>query len=224
MRRSRLRTRARRDHEKYLTLIDTVAFLHQHQRERKTVERDGHVLAYIEVTREDIAVANRLAVAVLGRSLDDLPPQRGSSSRSSRRWCRRSPRERLPVREVHFTRRTVRHFTGWTDVQVLAHLAKLHSLAYVVAHHGMRVQRYVYELLYLDTDSTDAADRAPADARAEAVSALNLREYGGNVEGRAPTSSIGRVRRRDLRAPIAPVLRPQCADQQSHRSCALTAS
>ena len=30
------RTRSRRDHEKYLTLIDTIALLHQHQREIKT--------------------------------------------------------------------------------------------------------------------------------------------------------------------------------------------
>ena len=30
------RTRTRRDHEKYLTLIDTIAFLHQYQRPLKT--------------------------------------------------------------------------------------------------------------------------------------------------------------------------------------------
>ena len=32
-------TRLRRDHEKYLTLIDTIAFLHQHQRAIKTAQR-----------------------------------------------------------------------------------------------------------------------------------------------------------------------------------------
>jgi DNA primase catalytic core len=175
------RTRARRDHEKYLTLIDTVAFLHQHQRERKTVARDGHTLAYIEVTREDIRVANRLAAAVLGRSLDDLPPQaRKLLALLTQMVQAIATRERRNVREVHFTRRTVRSFTGWTDFQVRAHLAQLHSLEYVVAHHGMRGQRYVYELVYLDTD---AADRTSAEEGVEAVSALNLREYGGNIEG-----------------------------------------
>jgi hypothetical protein len=179
------RTRARRDHEKYLTLIDTVAFLHQHQRERKTVARDGHTLAYIEVTREDIRVANRLAAAVLSRSLDDLPPQaRKLLALLTAMVQAIATRERLNVREVHFTRRTVRHFTGWTDFQVRAHLAQLHSLEYVVAHHGMRGQRYVYELVYLDTDTAmDTTDRTSSDVRAEAVSALNLREYGGNLEG-----------------------------------------
>ena len=31
------RTRMRRDHAKYLTLIDAIALLHQHQREVKTL-------------------------------------------------------------------------------------------------------------------------------------------------------------------------------------------
>ena len=69
------RTRMRRDHMKYLTLIRAVALLHQHQRELRTVVHQGEPLAYIEVTAEDIGVANRLAHEVLGRSLDELPPQ-----------------------------------------------------------------------------------------------------------------------------------------------------
>jgi post-segregation antitoxin (ccd killing protein) len=63
--------RLRRDHAKYLTLIDAIAYLRQHQRESK---RAG-AIEYIEVTREDIALANQLAADVLGRSLDELPPQ-----------------------------------------------------------------------------------------------------------------------------------------------------
>ena len=35
----------------------------------------GKALEYIEVTLDDIATANRLAHEVLGRSLDELPPQ-----------------------------------------------------------------------------------------------------------------------------------------------------
>ena len=71
------RTRTRRDHEKYLTLIDTIALLHQHQRPIRHAPAETAVLtcAYIEVTLADIAAANRLAHEVLGRSLDALPPQ-----------------------------------------------------------------------------------------------------------------------------------------------------
>ena len=175
------RTRTRRDHEKYLTLIDTVAFLHQHQREHQTVERSGRTLSYIEVTRDDIRVANRLAAAVLGRSLDDLPPQaRKLLALLTQMVQAIATRDRVDVHAVRFTRRTVRHCTGWTDFQVRAHLGQLQSLEYVLAHHGMRGQRYVYELVYLDTDP---ADRTSADACAAALSALKLRQYGGDVEG-----------------------------------------
>src|SRR5271167_4328661 len=69
------RTRTRRDHEKYLTLIDTIALLHQHQRVLRTANYGDRQVRYIEVTLEDIALANRLAHEVLGRTLDELPPQ-----------------------------------------------------------------------------------------------------------------------------------------------------
>ena len=41
----------------------------------KTIEHQGQQVEYIEVTPEDIAIANTLAHEVLGRSLDELPPQ-----------------------------------------------------------------------------------------------------------------------------------------------------
>ncbi|MCZ7590621.1 MAG: hypothetical protein M5U15_00035 [Kiritimatiellae bacterium] len=66
------RTRTRRDHEKYLTLIDAIALLHQHQRPREQVEGGG---TFMRVTLDDIALANQLAPDLLGRSLDELPPQ-----------------------------------------------------------------------------------------------------------------------------------------------------
>lgn len=216
------RTRTRRDHEKYLTLIDTVAFLHQHQRERKTIARDGRTLPYIEVTPADIAVANRLAAVVLGRSLDELSPQaRKLLGLLTEMVHGIAARERLDPRAVRFTRRTVRHFTGWTDFQVRAHLGQLQSLEYVLAHHGTRGQLYVYELLYLDD-----AERDPTAASREvaAVSALNLREYGAHVEGarvdfehpsgeNEGTSSPHRARtERPLRSPpIAPIVRAEKA-------------
>ncbi|MBV7029933.1 DNA primase, partial [Escherichia coli] len=53
----------------------TIALLHQYQREIKRVEHRGQVVEYIEVTREDIALANRLAHEILGRTLDEMPPQ-----------------------------------------------------------------------------------------------------------------------------------------------------
>src|SRR5690606_1592870 len=48
------RVRLRRDHVKYLALIDAIALLHQHQREVRTVEVDGATVEYIEATPTDI--------------------------------------------------------------------------------------------------------------------------------------------------------------------------
>src|SRR5690606_29918530 len=69
------RVRLRRDHVKYLALIDAIALLHQHQRRVHRLDVDGAAVEYVEVLPADIALANRLAHAVLGRSLDELPPQ-----------------------------------------------------------------------------------------------------------------------------------------------------
>jgi hypothetical protein len=51
--------RTRRDHEKYLSLIDAVTLLHQHQRPRKTLEHAGQLIEYLEATEADIALADR---------------------------------------------------------------------------------------------------------------------------------------------------------------------
>jgi hypothetical protein len=143
------RTRTRRDHMKYLTLIRSIALLHQYQRPRKTVVHDGQRLSYIEVALEDICVANRLAHQVLGRSLDELPPQ-------TRRLlllldemvsaaCKRLAMERADYR---FTRREVREATGWGATQTRIHLDRLVELEYVTAHRGGRGHGFVYELSY----------------------------------------------------------------------------
>lgn len=53
------RTRTRRDHEKYLTLIDSIALLHQHQRTITTREVNGRAVEFIEVHVEDMRHGQR---------------------------------------------------------------------------------------------------------------------------------------------------------------------
>ncbi len=143
------RTRARRDHLKYLTLIQTIALLHQHQRERKTTTHRGERIEYIEVTLADIALANDLAHEVLGRSLDELAPQTRRMLDLIDAWVMRECAARqLGRAELRFSQRAVREFTGWTDFQVKTHLRKLVELEYVLVHRGGRGQCFVYELLY----------------------------------------------------------------------------
>ncbi|MCY2990821.1 MAG: toprim domain-containing protein [Planctomycetota bacterium] len=143
------KTRLRRDHLKYLTLIRSIALLHQYQRPVRTATCGDETIQYVEVTPHDIAVVNGLAAEVLGRTLDELSPQ-------ARRLlillhdmvsqkCHELASERSAYR---FTRRDVREAIGWSDYQVRVHLNKLVRLEYVLAHRGSRGQQFVYELLY----------------------------------------------------------------------------
>lgn len=146
------KTRTRRDHVKYLTLIRSIALLHQHQREVKRVEHRGQRLDYIEVTRDDIALANRIAHDVLGRTLDELPPQTRRLLTLLSDWVMAQCAARDETREAfRFTRREVRAATRWGDTQLKIHLARLVELEYVIAHRG-RSGTFDYELLYSGGD------------------------------------------------------------------------
>jgi len=143
------RTRTRRDHEKYLTLIDAITLLHQHQRPLKTMHVSGAALDYIEVTPADIARANTLAHDVLGRSLDELPPQTRRLLTLILAMADQEAREQGIKRgDVRFTRKTLRACTGWGDTQLKLHLARLTELEYLIAHRQGAGGALVYELLY----------------------------------------------------------------------------
>jgi hypothetical protein len=143
------RTRLRRDHEKYLTLIDTLALLHQHQRPVLTASQDGESIEYVEVTLGDIEVANKLAHEALGRSLDELSPQTrrllGLIASMVESQCQA---QHIMRTDTRFSRRDIREYTGWSDFQVKMHMHKLEALEYVLVHRGGRGQSFVYELLY----------------------------------------------------------------------------
>jgi DNA primase catalytic core len=151
------RTRTRRDHEKYLTLIDVITLLHQHQRVLRTAEQEGQRIEYVEVTLEDIALANQLAHEVLGRSIDELPPQTrrllGLVVQMVTQACKAGEIGRTQYR---FSRREVREYTRWGDTQLKLHLARLTELEYLLVHRGGRGQSFEYELLY---DGEDEAQR-----------------------------------------------------------------
>jgi len=144
------RTRTRRDHEKYLTLIDTVALLHQHQRTKNQVsENKGQPGGeYITVTLEDIELANRLAPELLGRSLDELPPQSRRLLEAVKQIVRaRCGEEQMDQSTALFSRREVRDQLGWSVTQIRAHLERLRELDYITARCGRPGSAFQYELL-----------------------------------------------------------------------------
>lgn len=151
------RTRTRRDHEKYLTLIDAIALLHQAQRPVRSVAVDGRGVDYIEVTLADIALANRLAHEVLGRSLDELPPQtRRVLGAVQDLVAGRATAEAIRPADVRFGRADIRRHTGLSDTQCRIHLDRLTAMEYLLVHRGRRGQSFEYELLF-DGDPADGA-------------------------------------------------------------------
>jgi DNA primase catalytic core len=209
------RTRTRRDHLKYLGLIRAIALLHQHQRPVRTTTHRGETLEYIEATLEDIAVANHLANEVLGRSLDELPPQTRSFllelDELVRTGCAQQEVERSDYR---FSRREVREGTRWSATQIRVHLGRLLELEYVLAHRGKRGQSYEYELLWdgegrdgrrhvlglLDTKKLRAASRmeqlaGSSGELAESKRSQNGQKTGGwRPPGNGPEELAGRGR------------------------------
>lgn len=149
------KTRTRRDHEKYLTLIDSIALLHQYQREVKTVHHAGKDLPYIEVQLSDIETANKLAHEVLGRTLDELPAQTGKLLQLIQNMVKAEcQKQSIEQKDYRFSRREIREFTGWSDGQLKIHCARLTDLEYLLIHKGGRGSHLVYELLF-DGDGSD---------------------------------------------------------------------
>lgn len=149
------RTRTRRDHEKYLTLIDAIALLHQHQRPRQS---DNHGGNYITATLDDIALANQLAPELLGRSLDELPPQTRRVLEAIKQIVReRCEAEDIEPRHCFFSRRDVRARLGWSVTQIRVHLDRLRELEHIAARYGRPGSAFQYELL---TDYREQSDTA----------------------------------------------------------------
>ena len=133
------RVRNRRDHAKYLSLIRAVTFLFQHQRPRQQANVVGQSIEYIEVTRADIELANAIANAVFGQSMDELPqPSRRLLGEISCFVDHVAEQQQILPAEVRFTRRQLREQFGWGATQLWHHLQQLCSWEYVVAQGGGR--------------------------------------------------------------------------------------
>jgi energy-coupling factor transporter ATP-binding protein EcfA2 len=145
----------RREQKKYLALQAAIALTHQYQREarRAVSEETGVEFEYVEVTLDDIALANELTTAALSRALDELaPPVRGMYEEFRRLCEERAVELRCPADEVQLTRREIREATGWSDWQVRVYCRQLVELEYLSTASGAQGKRFVYELAFYRPD------------------------------------------------------------------------
>lgn len=180
-------TRTRRDHVKYLTLIDTIALLHQHQRERHTATTAaGQTVTYIEATVGDIALANRLAHDALGHSLDELPPQtRRLLTALDEMVTGIAEAQEIDRDRVRFTRRQARERLGLGDTQLKVHLARLVELELVWCHRAERSGGFVYELAWSSDHDGDRFLPGLVDADTLTDSTTATPDRSGQKPGRS---------------------------------------
>ena len=139
------KTRTRRDHQKYLALIRTITLLHQYQREVKQIQG----IEYIEVTLDDIKVANQLAHEVLGRTFDELPPQTRKLLKLITEFTQQNCKAHgVDQSDYRFSRKQIREFTGWGNTQLKVHCGRLEEMEYLIAHGGGRGKTIAYQLNY----------------------------------------------------------------------------
>jgi DNA primase catalytic core len=109
--------RTRRDHARFLNLIEVSAFLHQHQRERQ----DGAIVASVA----DYAVAYELAAQVLADTLTDLKKPLREAYQRIRELSRKG--------EGSVSRREIREALSVPDTTVRHWLQELVELEYLEA-------------------------------------------------------------------------------------------
>jgi hypothetical protein len=139
--------RTRRDHERFLSLIEAVAFLHQFQRPRREVMAQGQRVTYIEAAPEDYGHAYRLALKVLWVSLDELS-----------RWGRelvdimRAQAQEVisesgcTANDITWTRRQLRESLNWPDRRLRDCLDELVSLEHLQTVGGSKGKTFIYAL------------------------------------------------------------------------------
>ena len=113
--------RTRRDHDRFLTLIEVIAFLHQHQRPRKLHEG----VEYFDATVDDYRWAYFLAHKVLRNSLDELS-----------RWGRELLTFFEREKPSWITRRELREGLCWPDRRTREALEELTDQEYLEVQRG----------------------------------------------------------------------------------------
>ena len=139
--------RTRRDHERFLSLIEAVAFLHQFQRPRREVMAQGQKVTYIEAAPEDYEHAYRLALKVLWVSLDELSRWGRELIEIMRAQANEVMEESgCTANDISWTRRQLRETLNWPDRRLRDCLDELVSLEHLQTVGGSKGKTFIYAL------------------------------------------------------------------------------
>ena len=139
--------RTRRDHERFLSLVEAVAFLHQFQRPRKEAVIRGEAVTYIEATPEDYEHAYWLALKVLWVSLDELSRWGRELVDYMRSLANEAIEESgCSANDITWTRRQLRESLNWPDRRLRDCLDELVSLEHLQTVGGSKGKTFIYAL------------------------------------------------------------------------------
>jgi len=113
---------ARRDHQKYLTLLDCITLLFQHQREK--IHSDMKFC--IKTHPIDIEICNYLSRFIFSNSFEELPPQTVNFMNSLVDYVLGVSKENeIEFVQIWFYRKDARHYTGLSNTRVHEHINRL---------------------------------------------------------------------------------------------------
>jgi len=119
---------ARRDNQKYLTLVDCITLIFQHQREKVM---DGGSMC-VKTQLADIAIANFLARRIFARTLDELPIQtRNFVETLADHFRAYAKKNEADFDQIWFYRREMREITGLSNTRVHEHTNRLVDFEYL---------------------------------------------------------------------------------------------
>ncbi len=140
--------RSRRDNDRFLSLIEGVAFLHQHQRETgEESGPDGQKAGYIIASLDDYAIAYDLAHVVFAQSAGDLPKPVAEFLDDVERIVTEAAKQAKTAPESFpFSRRLIREETRLPDHIVKRHMRQLEELEYVQVQRAPQGGSFRYRL------------------------------------------------------------------------------
>ena len=144
--------RSRRDNDRFLSLIEGVAFLHQHQRETgEESGPDGQKAGYIIASLDDYAIAYDLAHVVFAQSAGDLPKPVAEFLDDVERIVTGAAKQaKTPAESFSFSRRLIREATRLPDHIVKRTMRQLEDLEYLIVQRAPSGGSYRYRLASAD--------------------------------------------------------------------------